>query len=284
MLGRWFSLNGSLLPIEKAVIPLDNLEFSYGFGVYETLKVRSGHLYFPERHMERLFHSAKTIGLNVPLPSDALFSALKDLVRALNDELLQSTPPRDQSYNLKILCVAGTVSIFATAPLYVPEKYYKHGVDVITHHGERLFPQAKTLNMFMSYLAYARAKEASAYDALLVDREGVIREGTRTNLFFTDGISLFTPPREHVLEGVTKLTLTDALREKGVTVTERPLSVQDIPTYAGFFLTSTSSKVLPISQIDHVPIQIPTLVREVMRIYDQYLEKYASRVIERRSR
>ncbi len=266
MLAPSFSLNGKLLPTDQAVISLDNLEFSYGFGVYEIVKVRKKILYFPEKHIERLFHSAKTIKLTVPLSFEAVFSALKEFTNTIAEE----------SYNIKILCVAGNLYIFATAPLFVSDKLYRSGVSVITYHGERLFPQAKTLNMLMSYQAYAQAKEQQAYDALLVDNQGFIREGTRTNFFFTDGKTIFTPPAEYVLEGVTKLTLTEALRGSGINIVEKQLPLTELKNYIGFFLTSTSSKVLPITEIDGHKFEIPPLIKTVMEIYDQYLREYAS--------
>lgn len=265
MLGPSFSLNGKLFPIDQAVIYLDNLEFSYGFGVYEIIKVRNKILYFPEKHIGRLFHSAKTIQLTVPLSSEAVASALQEFTTAI----------LEQSYNIKILCVAGNLYIFATAPLFVPDKLYRSGVSVITYNGERLFPQAKTLNMLMSYQAYAKAKEQQAYDALLVDNVGFIREGTRTNFFFTDGKTIFTPPAEHVLEGVTKLTLSEALRQNAIEIIEKQLPLTELKQYAGFFLTSTSSKVLPIRKINGITFEIPDLIKRVMEIYDRYLEDYA---------
>ncbi len=265
MLPPSFSLNGILKPINEAVISLDNLEFSYGFGVYEIIKVRNKVLYFPEKHIERLFHSAKTINLTVPLLPGVVFSALQDFTKAIPD----------QSYNIKILCVAGNLYIFATAPLFVPDKLYRTGVSVITYHGERLFPQAKTLNMLMSYQAYAQAKEQQAYDALLVDNNGFIREGTRTNFFFTDGITIFTPPAEDVLEGVTKLTLTEALQQSGIKIVEKKISLTELKNYTGFFLTSTSSKVLPITSIDGIVFTIPDIIKKAMKIYDDFLAEYA---------
>ncbi len=265
MLPPSFSLNGLLKPISEAVISLDNLEFSYGFGVYEIIKVRNKILYFPEKHIERLFHSAKTINLNVPLPPEAVFSALQDFTKAIPE----------QSYNIKILCVAGNLYIFATTPLFVPDKLYRTGVSVITYNGERLFPQAKTLNMLMSYQAYAQAKEQQAYDALLVDNNGLIREGTRTNFFFTDGETIFTPPAEHVLEGVTKLTLTEVLQKSGIEIVEKKIELTELHHYTGFFLTSTSSKVLPITSINEINFTIPEIIKTAMKVYDDYLTEYA---------
>ena len=131
--------------------------------------------------------------------------------------------------------------------------------------------------MLMSYLAYKKAKESGAYDALLVDNKGFVREGTRTNLFFTDGKKLFTPPLADVLNGVTRITLLDALRAKGIEVEERRLQLRELVKYTGYFLTSTSSKVLPISRIDGRTFEVLPIVKDVMKIYDEYLEGYVKK-------
>ena len=67
MIGPVFSKNGELLPVSEATIPLDNIEFTYGFGVYENIKIRNRILYFAEKHCQRLLHSAKYIGITTKL-------------------------------------------------------------------------------------------------------------------------------------------------------------------------------------------------------------------------
>lgn len=269
MLSKKVSLNGKLVDAAQAAIPIDNIHFTYGFGVYENLKVRKGVLYFPERHIDRLFMSAKTIGLPIGFSSDEIKDFLERFVKSVDEK----------SFNIKVLCVgAGSeksdLYIFANAPKYISKKLYRDGVSVITHVGERDFPQAKTLNMLLSYVVYSKAKEQGCYDALLVGHDGEILEGTRTNLFFTDGKTIFTSPKDLVLEGVTRMTLIEALSQKGIKVEEKVLTQKDLFSYKGFFLTSTSTKVVPVSLIDGQPVEIPEIVRDVISIYDEYLEEY----------
>ena len=267
MIGPYFSLNGKLLPVEQAVVSIDNLSFVYGYGVYENLKVRNNVLFFPEMHVERLIHSAQVIGLKTTHSKEKIEKAIRDLCAAI----------RQDSFNLKVLLIGtekdADLYVIALNPRFVTDKEYRNGVKVITYNGERLFPGAKTLNMLMSFLAYKEAQEKKAYDALLFDNEGNIREGTRTNLFFTDGKTIFTPPKEKVLEGVTKITLIDALKKKGMTVKEKELRATDVTKYS-LFLTSTSSNVLPIARIDEKNVTIVQIVRDVMKIYGEYLKEY----------
>jgi len=263
MIGKFFSRNGSLLPTEEATVSIDNLAFTYGYGVYENLKVRNGVLYFPQQHAERLLNSASILGLDHEFSRDELVSHFFELARSVGED----------SFNIKVLLLGGketTLYIFALAPKFPDKKLYTHGAQVITHPGSRLYPNAKTLNMLQSFLAYKKATEARAYDALLVDADGCIPEGTRTNLFFFADDVLYTPPKEDVLEGVTRTTVIEALKQKGIPVNEKKLHKDELSDLQGLFLTSTSSKIIPVSQVDDLEYEVPALVKDTMNIFDEY--------------
>lgn len=271
MTGPYFSLNGVLTPVADASVRLDDLAFAYGFGVYETLKVRHGVLFFAELHEERLWHSARTIGLQHPFAPGDFRRFLEDLIGANGTD----------DANLKALLIGGTnasdarLAILQLAPLFPDRKNYKHGCTAITWSGERVYPQAKTLNMLVSYLAYREARSKDAYDALLVNRFGQVTEGTRTNFFVTDGTSLACAPADQVLEGVTQLTVRQVIRDLGIPLEERPLLASEVGQWQGAFLTSTSTKVMPLRQIDDTPLPLSPLVDTLRRAYDDWLEAYA---------
>jgi branched-subunit amino acid aminotransferase/4-amino-4-deoxychorismate lyase len=271
MTGPYFSLNGDLKPIAEATVRFDDLAFAYGFGVYETLKVRHGVLFFPELHEERLWHSARILGLAHPFREG-------DFRRHLN-ALVEANGTGDA--NLKALLIGGPqasdarLAILQLAPLFPDRKDYKRGATAITWEGERVFPQAKSLNMLVSYLAYREAQAQGAYDALLVNRHGEITEGTRTNFFVTDGTVLVTPPGSQVLEGVTQLTVRQVIRNLGLRLEERPLPWAEAHQWQGAFLTSTSTKILPLRQIGDRPIPLSPLVDRLRLAYDGWLDAYA---------
>jgi branched-subunit amino acid aminotransferase/4-amino-4-deoxychorismate lyase len=269
--GPFFSLNGVLLPVAEATVPLDDLAFAYGFGVYETLKVRHGVVYFPEMHEERLWHSARTVDLEHPFH-------LGDFRRFI-DALVEANALGDA--NLKALLIGGHTAgearlvIMALNPLFPDRKNYKQGGAAITWTGERIYPQAKTLNMLVSYLAFREAQTLGAYDALLVNRNGQVTEGTRTNFFVTDGTALATAPADQVLEGVTQLTLRQVIRDLGIPLVERPLPLSELGSWQGAFLTSTSTKVMPLRQIDGTALPLSPLVDRLRLAYDGWLDAYA---------
>ena len=264
-----FSRNGAILPMEQAVVSLANVEYGYGFGVYETIRVSKGIPYFVEEHAARLLRSAAIIGLEHSLAQEQVEEWVRTLAAAVTEP----------SFNLKILLIGAkspegtTLSILPLSPSFPDRKWYRDGIATITAEYERLLPGAKTLNMLQSYLAYAKARKEGCYDALLIDRAGCAREGTRTNLFALDGETLTTPPAEHVLEGVSrKLTLLVA-RRLGYAVREVPLPMREFLSREAAFLTSTSTRILPIRSVDGREFPpVPDALRRLMASYEDVLE------------
>ncbi|MDA8596926.1 aminotransferase class IV [Candidatus Pacebacteria bacterium] len=266
---NYFSHNGEVKPISEATVSLLDVGYQYGFGVYETLRVIDAKPQFLSEHTERLLTSAHHITLEHTLTE----AAIQDFVTKLIDTLEQGT------YNLKLLLIGGAtaaeadVYMFASNPLFPDKKLYRDGVHTITQKGERLFPQAKTLNMLQSYLSYKAAKEAGAYDALMVNRDGYVTEGTRTNFFTITGKTIFTPPSNEILDGVTRRHVLVVAAEAGFTVEEVSITPEQIQEYDGAFLTSTSTKIMPIKSIDEFSYsQMSSELQALQRAFDTYLE------------
>ncbi|MFA6390929.1 MAG: aminotransferase class IV, partial [Patescibacteria group bacterium] len=213
---KYFSQNGKILPIEQAVIPLNNIEYSYGFGVYESLRVVNGMIYFIDDHIERLMESAKIIGLIYLFNREFIKKSITDLISDYKSE----------TFNLKILLIGGAtkekaiLNIFCLNPLFPDHKLYRDGAEFITYQYERAFPHAKTLNMMRSYLAYKKAKKSGSYDALLINNKGFITEGTRTNFFCIKGKTIFTPFEKDILFGVMRKVMLKVAKRNNYKIVE----------------------------------------------------------------
>jgi branched-chain amino acid aminotransferase len=158
-------------------------------------------------------------------------------------------------------------------PLFVDKKLYKEGAKCISLNYERAYPQAKTLNMLGSFLAYKKAKAKGAYDALLIDKDGFIREGTRTNFFGMVADTIYSPPKENILEGVMRHNVVSFAENNGYKYTEKQISLLDIADLDCCFLTSSSSKILPIKSIDKKSLEVSsTYLRKLMKDFDGYLK------------
>ncbi len=265
---RYFSKNGEILPSVEASIPLSSIEYTYGFGVYESIRVTKGTVYFIDDHVERLMESAQAIDLEHPFDAAFVKKSILELV----------TKNEAETCNIKILLIGGATSekanlfILCLNPFFPDRKFYKEGADVITAHFERVFPHAKTLNMLQSYLAYRKAKRAGAYDALLINRNGLIIEGTRTNFFCISGKTLYTPNEDDILLGVTRKAILKVAKDKGYTLEQKDISLIEISQYEGAFVTSTSSKIVPIKSIDGDTLPpVPQSLKELMNAFDEFL-------------
>lgn len=259
-----FSRNGDILDASEAVIPLSNIEYAYGFGVYETVRAVRGKPLFLADHLERLMHSAALLKLGHRLTPADLSRWTADLLLRIDAD----------ACNLKMLLIGGktpndaTFFIVPLAPLFPDRKLYAKGAKAITYEYERILPQAKCLNMLGSYLAYREAKAAGAYDALLVNRHGCITEGTRTNVFVMKGRTIISPPKEEILLGVTMKHMLQAAAACGMPVEHRPIPLADLPSFEAVFLTSTSSKVMPLSAVNDLHFTVSAPLKELMEAFD----------------
>ena len=277
MIGRRIIHNGEPADPSAAVFPLDDLDVTYGYGCYETLKVRGGRLWFPEFHEERLLSSAAILGIRHSFAAGSLAPAIRRLAE-LNGIA---------DCNVKVMLIghegrdADWYAFLLPAPVVPPESYGE-GVRCLAFRGQRHFPRAKSLSMLLSTVAYREAARAGCHDALLVNERGQLTEGTRTNLFWYrhDGSDrLFTPPACDVLEGVTRRTLLAALDEAGLAVEERPLSLDDARSGAcGLLVTGTSIDVLPVRALvdtdgAETALRIGPPAARVMAVYAAWLAR-----------
>lgn len=253
--------------MSEATVPLGNIEYAYGFGVYESIRTVRGTTLFLPDHLERLMQSARILSLNHEFTVPDITMWTEELVQALQTD----------ACNLKMLLIGAkepanaTLFILPLAPLFPDKRLYKKGASALTVSHERYLPHAKALNMLPSYLSYQKAKAVGCYDALFVNRTGCITEGTRTNFFALRGQTIVSPPEEEILQGVTLLHVLDTAKQNGFSVVHEPIPLENIGSYDGAFLTSTSSKIMPLSKIDDTTLVIPEALQGLMRHFDDFL-------------
>jgi branched-subunit amino acid aminotransferase/4-amino-4-deoxychorismate lyase len=263
---KYFSKNGEVLPIVEAAIPLDNIAYAYGYGVYETIRVYKGVPYFLEHHIDRLLHSAQIIDLAHQFIKSGMVNAVNSLLAFTDAE----------TYNLKLLLIGGdkitdsTLYIIPLSPFFPDRGAYKDGVSLITVMHERLFPAAKTLNMLGSYLAYKKAKAAGCYDALLLNNRKEITEGTKTSFMCVKDMTLYSPQQNEILEGITKKAVSRVAAKNGFKLDERKITLADLRKYDGCFLTSTSSHIIPITKINDLKCAIPENLFKLMKLFKKF--------------
>lgn len=265
---KYFSHNGKLESAKEAVMPLSNIEYAYGFGVYETVRIAGGVFRFLDEHVTRLFESARIIELEHGFTADMVQESAIELVKknkadTCNIKILLIGAPTKGDAQLFLLCLN---------PRFPDKKLYREGASFITYEFERPFPHAKTLSMLQSYLAFRKARERGAYDALLLDSRGSITEGTRTNFFTISGGVITSPPEDVILPGITRSAVLALASQAGFDIQERPITWSDIRRADGAFVTSTSAKIMPVRSIDEEVLkEIPAALYDLMKLFDDFL-------------
>ncbi len=244
-LGTHAIRNGVLIAEADAVLPILQKEVQYGFGVYESLRVINGQVVYLVDHLQRLMNSAEGIALKHQFTPAQITEWIYLLI--YEDSIVEGT--------FRILLMGGPsplLYITASPILSYPDLWYTCGVSVTSWKGERFLPRYKTCSLLMNYMALQTAQEQGAFEALLVDREDRILEGTRSNFFACKGNVIHTADDELVLEGVTRDKIIRAVSELGYTISWEAPKLQDVLQghYSELFISSTSMGALPVSSVD----------------------------------
>jgi branched-chain amino acid aminotransferase len=245
--------NGQLIEDFDATIPATDKGYFFDFAVYDSTKVIQGKSFFPEFHIERLLNFAAQLEIIHPFSQKEVENWLDALIEKneLTDAyvrfLLVGDPAgKPEKAKLFISSVTGIT--------YYPNKFYSEGIKTITYQGERCFPTAKTTDLLLGFLAKREATRSGAEEALLVDNNGFIREGSSSNFFAIRGKELIVPPDKKNLLGITKKILLEIAEEK-FDIVKADIPRTKIASYDEVFITSTLRNVMPIRQINDVAFE-----------------------------
>jgi D-alanine transaminase len=252
-------LNGEFLDFARALISVDDRGFLFGDGVYEVVRVYDGHPFALDAHMARLRQSLNAIELEVSLTNEELAAIACELIdrsRLKEAELyLQITRGVARRLHLFPVGVPPTMVMTIRPVRVVPNEFREKGIVARTFPDERWERcDVKSINLLPNVLAKERAHRAGADEAILV-RDGLITEGTSSNLFLFRDDELATPRIDHrILTGVTRGLVLRIARQKGYRIVERDIRVEELQAATEVFVSSTVMELLPVIEIDDVRI------------------------------
>ncbi|MCT4563088.1 MAG: aminotransferase class IV [Maledivibacter sp.] len=242
--------------------------------IYEVIRIIDGIPLYLEEHLERLAKSAKLLNVKLNRTYEELTDEIKKLIE-INDE---------NNLNVKILCVAegGEVEelyIYFIKSFYPPELMYREGIHTIAYESERQNPNAKTFNGSFKKGIAIELERRNAFEALLVNNDGQITEGSRSNLFFVKDEKLFTSPAHEVLLGVTRSKIIELCSQSSIDIIEQEISLDSISKYEGAFITGTSINVLPIKNIDGIGFDLSKndIINKIIEIYEKDKQNYINK-------
>lgn len=253
-------IDGKMVPKEEATISVFDHGFLYGDGVFEGIRCYSGNIFRLEEHLDRLYESARTIMLEIPITRDELRQATLDAVAAnrMQDAYIRLVISRGKG-DLGIdpfKCKKATVVIIVDTIKLYPEEFYSNGIRLITSSIPRipsqcLDPRIKSLNYLNNILAKLEAKGAGVPEALMLNYQGRVAECTADNIFIAKRGVLKTPDlMQGALGGITREAVMDLAREMDISVREEQMGVHDVYNADECFLTGTGAEIVPVIEVD----------------------------------
>lgn len=256
----WIYLNTRFVSKEEAKISVFDHGFLYGDGVFETLRAYGGKVLLLSEHIARLEQSAARLHIPMPVKRSRLSAIVAESLELnkLTDAYLRITVSRGHGeIGLDpALCKNPTLVVIAMPFEPYPESFYTDGVSVAVVQTRRNLPEAlpphvKSLNYLNNILAKMEATALGAYDAVLLNHQGEVTEGTTSNVFVALGGRLLTPAHDcGILAGITRNLVLQLARELEIPTEETRLTAADLPIADECFLTNTTVEVLPVTQVD----------------------------------
>ena len=253
-------LNGKLVPKEQAKVSVYDHGLLYGDGVFEGIRIYNGRVFKLDEHLKRLYRSARAIMLEIPMKYEDLKEATLTTVRANNqrDGYIRLVVTRGEG-DLGLApwkCPKPFIFIIVDKIGLYPAEYYSKGLEIITvptrrHMPEGLNPNIKSLNYLNNILAKIEARHAGVLEAVMLNSDGYVAEGTGDNIFIVQNKTLITPPAYMgSLDGITKATVFELAKKLRWEAKESVLTRFDLFNADECFLTGTAAEVVPVVKID----------------------------------
>ncbi|WP_240374673.1 branched-chain-amino-acid transaminase [Bacillus piscicola] len=261
---QWIYLNGEFVRKEDAKISVYDHGFLYGDGVFEGIRAYDGNVFKLSEHLIRLFNSAKSIMLNIPYTINELADIIVETIKRneLRNAYIRIVVSRGIG-NLGLdpaSCSTPQVIVIAEELAIYPEEFYENGLEIVTvptrrNRSDVLSPKVKSLNYLNNILVKLEARQAGVSEALMLNNEGYVAEGSADNIFILRSGTFYTPPGYiGALEGITRQAIIEIAEALGYELKEEPFTRHDVYTADEVFLTGTAAEVIAVIKVDGRPI------------------------------
>jgi len=235
--------------------------------IYEVLRVIEGKPIFLETHLKRMKNSFELINEKFTCSYEEISMKIDDLIKT--EKKVEGNIKITYGVHEKIL------KIFFVEHSYPCDEMYKNGVKTILYFGERENPNAKIVNENFREKVNSEIKDKDVYEAILVDKNGYITEGSKSNIFMVKDDKLLTSPTKAVLPGVTRGEIIKIAEKLGIEIKEAEYKYSDIDKLDGMFISGTSPKILPINAVNDISLNPNNgIIRKLMIGYDNEINQY----------
>jgi branched-chain amino acid aminotransferase len=253
-------VNGKYFDERNAKVSVFDHGLLYGDGVFEGIRAYNGRVFKLKEHIDRLFYSAKSILLTIPMSHAELMRAVVETCRRnkIRDGYIRLVVTRgvgtlglnpNRCKTPSVIIIAGKIQLY-------PPAVYQRGMEIVTVPTTRnlhsaLSPAIKSLNYLNNILAKIEANNAGCEEAIMLNAEGYVAECTGDNVFIVNEGQVATPPLSAgALHGITRRVVMEMAEESGYRVAEPNLTRYDLFNAEECFLTGTGAEIVPIVKID----------------------------------
>jgi len=254
-------VNGKFLPQSEAKVSVFDHGLLYGDGIFEGIRAYDGRVFKLDRHLDRLYASARAIDLEIPHSREEMTRLILEACRRnrIRDGYIRPIITRGVG-DLGIdprKCKAGPTVVVIAQPqiaLYAGDAYDR-GLKVVTSSYRRVPPQSlspsiKSLNYLNNIMARIEANQYGADEAIMLDNQGYVSEASADNFFIVRNSTIVTPWTSTNLPGVTRETVMELAPTLGLQAMERPFTLYDVWAADEAFITGTAAEIGPVVEVD----------------------------------
>ncbi|MES2003863.1 MAG: aminotransferase class IV [Bacteroidota bacterium] len=266
-------INDRFVPASEARLPLNDLGFQRGYGIFDFLRVAGSVPLYKEDHLNRFFHSAR----EMRLPVNQTRAELESII----DELIQKNSLPHSGIRIMLSggaspdgfrIVQPNLAIVQVPIVPPPDEIVLPGYKVVTYPHQRQMPHIKTTDYLMAIWLQPWV-QAQGADEVLYQQNGMVSEFPRSNFFMVTNEGTLVTPGRNVLYGVTRKQILQVAAANGIDVSEKDISLTDISLAKEAFITSSTKRVIPIRQLDETifkPCTSDSVTAKLFRLLQQH--------------
>jgi D-alanine transaminase len=250
---EWILSNGEIVKEQDLEISKEDRGYQFGDGIYEVIRVYEGDLFTATEHIDRFYESAEKIRITVPYTKDVFHKMLHDLVE-MNSidngqvyvQITRGAAERNHQFPVNV----EPVVVGYTKSVERPVAFMEQGVKATLIEDVRwLRCDIKSLNLLGNVMAKQQAYEEGYFEAVL-HRGDTVTEGSSSNMYgIKDGVVYTHPATNLILNGITRRVILGICDEFGIKVVEEPFTKQQALEMDEFFMSSTTTEVMPVVEI-----------------------------------
>jgi len=251
-------VNGAYVPLSHAYVHIEDRGYQFADGVYEGIAVRRGRMVDLEPHLNRLWRSLGELSIPTPMARGPMTAVFREVIRQnrardafLYIQITRGVARRDHGFPAD--CWPAFVVTCRRLDFDGVAERAKAGVKAVSHADIRWGRcDVKSISLLPNVLAKQAARDAGAFETVMVDKDGFVTEGSSTNIWMVtkDGMLVTRSTADNILPGITRMTVSELAHGHQMVIEERAFSLEEAKDAAELFLTSSTAGAMPIIELD----------------------------------